>query len=187
MSDMSDRIPDLIKIGAIPSEYGQKLHTDVIDPVTFSQRRVRFTLSRVAGFLHSNSKITLAVTPQAGVAKGFYPLNVGVSQLIKNAQLTIGNNTVCSIDDYNNFHQYQSMFISNEDNKEREQYLSQRCIAHMPVYDDRTANVTDKPPNSAKTIGIDVGRNPVVPAAGGAGAFELLPFMEQDGIICTDH
>ena len=187
MSDMSyqtsggDRIPDLIKIGAIPSEYGQKLHTDVIDPVTFSQRRVRFTMSRVAGFLHSNSKITLAVTPQAGVAKGFYPLNVGVSQLIKNAQLTIGNNTVCSIDDYNNFHQYQSMFISNEDNKEREQYLSQRCIAHMPVYDDRTENVTDKPPNSAKTIGIDVGRNPVVPAAGGAGAFELLPFMEQDG------
>jgi len=177
----SDRIPDLIKIGAIPSEYGQKLHTDVIDPVTFSQRRVRFTMSRVAGFLHSNSKITLAVTPQAGVAKGFYPLNVGVSQLIQTAQLTIGNNTVCSIDDYNNFHQYQSMFISNEDNKEREQYLSQRCIAHMPVYDDRTADVTDKPPNSAKTIGIDVGRNPVVPAAGGAGAFELLPFMEQDG------
>ena len=180
MSD-SDRIPDLIKIGAIPSSYGQKLHTDVIDPVTFSQRRVRFTLSRVAGFLHSNSKVTLAITPQAGVAKGFYPLNVGVSQLIKTAQLTIGNNTVCSVDDYNQFHAYQSMFISNEDNKEREQFLSQRCIAHMPVYDDRTENTTDKPPNSAKRIGIDVGRYPVVPAAGGVGAFELLPFMEQDG------
>ena len=180
MSD-SERIPDLIKIGAIPSSYGQKLHTDVIDPVTFSQRRVRFTLSRVAGFLHSNSKITLALTPQAGVAKGFYPLNVGVSQLIKNAQLTIGNNTVCSVDDYNQFHAYQSMFISNEDNKEREQFLSQRCIAHMPVYDDRTENTTDKPPNSAKRIGLDVGRYPVVPAAGGVGAFELLPFMEQDG------
>ena len=27
---MDDRIPDLIKIGAIPSEFGQKLHTDVI-------------------------------------------------------------------------------------------------------------------------------------------------------------
>ena len=176
-----DRIPSLIKIGAIPSSYGQKLHTDVIDPVTFSQRRVRFTLSRVAGFLHSNSKVTLAITPQAGVAQGFYPLNVGVSQLIKNAQLTIGNNTVCSVDDYNQFHAYQSMFISNEDNKEREQFLSQRCIAHMPVYDDRTENTTDKPPNSAKRIGIDVGRYPVVPAAGGVGAFELLPFMEQDG------
>ena len=180
MSD-SDRIPDLIKIGAIPSSYGQKLHTDVIDPVTFSQRKVRFTLSRVAGFLHSNSKVTLAITPQAGVAQGYYPLNVGVSQLIKTAQLTIGNNTVCSVDDYNQFHAYQSMFISNEDNKEREQFLSQRCISHMPVYDDRTENTTDKPPNSAKRIGIDVGRYPVVPAAGGAGAFELLPFMEQDG------
>ena len=176
-----DRIPDLIKIGAIPTEFGQKLHTDVIDPVTFSQRRVRFTLSRVAGFLHSNSKITLAVTPLATVAKGFYPLNVGISQLIQTAQLTIGNQTVCSIDDYNQFHAYQSLFISNEDNKEREQFLSQRCIAHMPVYDDRTADVVDKPPNSAKKIGIDVGRNPVVAPAGGAGTFELLPFMHNDG------
>jgi len=175
------RIPDLIKIGAIPSTYGQMLHTDVIDPVTFSQRRVRFTLSRVAGFLHSNSKITLAAIPKAGVETGYYPLNVGISQLIQSAQLTIGNNTVCSVEDYNNFHSYQSLFISNEDNKEREQYLSQRCIAHQPVYDDRTANVTDKPPNSAKKIGLDVGRNPVVAAAGGAGAFELLPWMHHDG------
>ncbi len=176
-----DRIPDLIRIGAIPSEYGQKLHTDVIDPVTFSQRRVRFTLSRVAGFLHSNSKITLAVTPLATVANGFFPINVGISQLIQNAQLTIGNETVCSIDDYNQFHAYQSLFISNEDNKEREQFISQRCISHMPVYDDRTAGVADKPPNSAKKIGIDVGRNPVVPAAGGAGTFQLLPFTSIDG------
>ena len=44
-SDVSaDRIPDLIKVGAIPSSYGQMLSTDVIDPVTFSQNRVRFTL-----------------------------------------------------------------------------------------------------------------------------------------------
>ena len=51
-----DRIPDLMKIGQIPTSYGQTLTTDVIDPVTFSQKRVRFTLQRVAGFLHSNSK-----------------------------------------------------------------------------------------------------------------------------------
>ncbi len=176
----SDRIPDLIKIGAIPSSYGQMLHTDVIDSTTFSQRRVRFTLSRVAGFLHSNSKITLGITPLTS-ATAFYPLNIGISNLIQNAQLTIGNQVVCSIDDYSEFHSYQSLFISNEDNKEREQYLSQRCIAHKPVYDDRTADVTDKPPNSAKQIGLDVGRNPVVPDAGGAGAFELLPWMKHDG------
>ena len=172
----TDRIPDLIKIGAIPSEYGQMLHTDVIDPVTFSQNRVRFTLSRVAGFLHSNSKVTLAVTPLT-TTTAFYPLNIGVSNLIKSAALRIGNQTVCEIDDYDQFHAYQSMFISNEDNKEREQFLSQRCISHKPIYDDRTANTTDKPPNSAKKVGLDVGRNPVVAAAGGAGTFQLLPFQ----------
>jgi len=176
-SDISDdRIPDLIKIGAIPSEYGQMLHTDVIDPVTFSQNRVRFTLSRVAGFLHSNSKVTLAVTPLT-TSTAFYPLNIGVSNLVKSAALRIGNQTVCEIDDYDQFHAYQSMFISNEDNKEREQFLSQRCISHKPIYDDRTANTTDKPPNSAKKVGLDVGRNPVVAAAGGAGTFQLLPFQ----------
>jgi hypothetical protein len=179
-SDVSaDRIPDLIKIGAIPSEYGQMLHTDVIDPVTFSQNRVRFTLQRVAGFLHSNSKITLAVTPLTTTG-AFYPLNIGVSNLVQHARLSVGNKTVCEIDDYTHFHQYQSLFISNEDNKEREQFLSQRCINHKPIYDDRVANVTDKPPNSAKKIGLDVGRNPVVAAGGGAGTFELLPFMKHN-------
>jgi hypothetical protein len=175
----ADRIPDLIKIGAIPSSYGQMLHTDVIDPVTFSQNRVRFTLQRVAGFLHSNSKITLAVTPLTSTT-AFYPLNIGISNLVSTARLTIGNQTVCEVSDYSHFHQYQSLFTSNEDNKEREQFLSQRCIAHKPIYDDRTANTTDKPPNSAKKVGLDVGRNPVVASGGGAGAFELLPWMHHD-------
>jgi hypothetical protein len=73
----SDRIPDLIKIGAIPSSYGQMLHTDVIDPVTFSQNRVRFTYKELLDFLHSNSKITLAVTPLTSTT-AFYPLNIGI-------------------------------------------------------------------------------------------------------------
>lgn len=179
-SDVSqDRIPDLIKVGAIPSSYGQKLHTDVIDPTTFSDNRCRFTLQRVAGFLHSNSKVTLAVTPLT-TSTAFYPLNIGISNLVKNAALRIGNQTVCEVDDYDQFHAYQSLFVSNEDNKEREQFLSQRCIAHKPVYDDRTADTTDKPPNSAKKVGLDVGRNPTVPAAGGAGTFQLLPFQLHD-------
>lgn len=171
-----DSIPDLIKIGAIPSSYGQMLHTDVIDPVTFNQNRVRFTLQRVAGFLHSDSKVTLAITPLT-TTRAYYPLNIGISNLIQSAALRIGNNTVCEIDDYQHFHSYQSLFVSNEDNKEREQYLSQRCINHQPIYDDRTADTNDKPPNCAKKVGLNVGRNPVVPAAGGAGTFQLLPWM----------
>ena len=179
-----DAIPDLLKVGAIPSSYGQTLTTDVIDPVTFSQNRVRFTLSRVAGFLHSNSKITLAVTPLTSTT-AFYPLNIGVSNLIQSAALRIGNKTVCEIDDYTHFHQYQSLFISNEDNKERELFLSQRCINHGCVYDDRAAGVADNTVNSAKKIGIDIGRNPTVPAAGGAGAFKLFPHMFYDAASAT--
>jgi len=171
-----DTIPSLIKIGAIPSSYGQMLHTDVIDPTTFNQNRVRFTLQRVAGFLHSDSKITLAITPLT-TTRAYYPLNIGISNLIQSAALRIGNKTVCEIDDYQHFHSYQSVFVSNEDNKEREQYLSQRCMNHQPIYDDRTANATDKPPNSAKKVGLNVGRNPVVAAGGGAGSFQLLPWM----------
>lgn len=172
----SDRIPSLINIGEIPSSYGQNLHTDVIDPVTISQRRARFTLSRVAGFLHSESRITLGIVPKTN-ARAYYPLNVGVSNVIKSAQLIIGQESVCSIDDYSHFHQYQSMFVSNENNKEREQYLSQRCISHAPVYDGSVNDATDKPMNSAKSVGLDLGRNPIVNETDDTGAMQLLPFQ----------
>jgi len=178
-----DRIPDLMKIGQIPTSYGQTLTTDVIDPVTFSQKRVRFTLQRVAGFLHSNSKITLGVTPKT-TTRAFYPLNIGVSSLIKSAQLLVGNKQICSIEDYGHYHAYQSLFVSNENNREREQYLSQRCINHQPYYEDRAPGAghfdpADDTPNSASRYGLGLGRNS---AHDGAGALpmQLLPFQVHD-------
>jgi len=175
------RIPDLIKIGEIPSSYGQTLTTDIIDPVTFNQNRCRFTLQRVSGFLHSNSKITLAVTPLT-TASAFYPVSIGVANLIRTATLTIGSQVVCSVDDFASFHSYQSLFITNENNKEREQYLSQRLINHDMIPQCRAvADITDIPPNSAATYGLSNGRNPVVNTTTGAGAFELLPFQQHDG------
>tara|TARA_R110000765_G_scaffold24573_3_gene61449 strand:+ start:1541 stop:3022 length:1482 start_codon:yes stop_codon:yes gene_type:complete len=175
----SDRIPDILKMGEIQSDFAQSLHTDVIDAVTISQQRARWTLSRVAGFLHSDSKITLGIKPLT-TTQAFYPLNVGVSNLIQSATLTIGQEVVCSVDDYSDFHAYQSMFVTNENNKEREQYLSQRCMSHGPHYDNRIANVTDKPPNSAKKVGLDLGRNSVVNIANDVGATQLLPFQFND-------
>ena len=174
----TDRIPNLIKIGEIPSSYGQSLITDIIDPTSISDSRCRFTLQRVAGFLHSNSKITLAVTPTQN-ARAYYPLNIGISSLIKSAELTIGGKTVCSVQDYNHFHTYHSLFVSNEDQKEREQFLSQRCINHQPIYHDRSVSTVDDPPNSAPKVGLDNGMNPTV--AAGVGAFTLLPFQVNDG------
>ncbi len=176
---VEDRIPDLMKIGQIPTSYGQTLTTDVIDPVTFSQKRVRFTLSRVAGFLHSNSKITLGVTPKTN-SRAFYPLNIGVSSLIKSAQLIVGNKQICAIEDYGDYHAYQSLFISNENNKEREQFLSQRAINHSPIYEDLVFGKTaDDTPNSASEYGLGLGKNPVVSAAG-AHPMQLLPFQIHD-------
>lgn len=170
----ADQIPDLIKIGAIPSEYGQFLHTDIIDPTTFNQQRMRFTLSRVAGFLHSKSKITLAVTPLTNT-QAFYPLNVGISQLIRSAELRVGNKTICQVDDYATFHAYQSLFITNENNKEREQFLSQRMINHMPLYDNERQ--ADDTPNAASRVSLDYGKNPVVDTGTDAQTFSLLPFQ----------
>jgi hypothetical protein len=175
------KIPDLMKIGSIPSTTAQTLTTDVIDATTISQQRCRFTLQRVAGFLHSNSKVTLGVVPVAGTARAFYPLNIGVSNLVKSAELKIGQKTVCSTMDYSEFHSYQSLFISNENNKEREQFLSQRCISHAPIYDSRATNAAANPVNSATKVGLDLGRNPVVNDANDVGAFQLLPFQTNDG------
>ena len=175
----SDRIPDILKMGEIDSDFNQVIHTDVIDPVTISQDRARFTLSRVAGFLHSDSKITLGITPLT-TADAFYPLNVGVSNLIQTATLTIGQEVVCSVSDYSDFHAYQSVFVTNDSNKEREQYLSQRCMSHAPHYDNRMAGVVDKPPNSAKKIGLDLGRNATVNIANDVGATDLFPFQFND-------
>tara|TARA_R110000868_G_scaffold58431_2_gene180548 strand:+ start:6909 stop:8459 length:1551 start_codon:yes stop_codon:yes gene_type:complete len=177
----SARIPDLIKIGAIPSTTAQNLTTDVIDATTISQQRCRFTLQRVAGFLHSNSKITLGIVPDAANARAFYPLNVGISNLVKSAELKIGQKTVCAVDDYSSFHSYQSIFISNENNKEREQFLSQRCVSHAPIYDSRVVNASANPVNSATKVGLDLGRNPVVDDATDIGEFQLLPFQTNDG------
>ena len=175
------KIPDLIKIGAIPSTTAQTLTTDVIDATTISQQRCRFTLQRVSGFLHSNSKITLGIVPVAGNARAYYPLNVGISNLVKSAELKIGQKTVCSVDDYSSFHSYQSLFISNENNKEREQFLSQRCVSHAPIYDSRAVNAAANPVNSATKVGLDLGRNPVVDDTTDVGAFQLLPFQLNDG------
>ncbi len=176
----SDAIPDLVKIGAIPSEYGQSLTTDIIDAATISQRRVRFTLSRVAGFLHSKSKVTLSVVPQTN-SSGYYPVNIGVSQLIKSAELLVGNKTICAVEDYATFHAYQSQFITNENNKEREQYLSQRLINHKSVY-EVGASAGDNTPFGAAKYGLDIGLNPTA-AGGGVGAqtFKLHPFQLHDG------
>ena len=146
------RVPNLMRLGEISTDMAQIVTTDVIEPTVFSQSFCRFTLDRRVGFLHSNSKITLSLIPDGtDTQKGYFPLNIGVGSLIQSCRLMIGQKVVSSVEDFAHFHGYQSMFLTNENNKEREQYLSQRMIAHKQSPTDLNT------PRVANKIGIDNG------------------------------
>ena len=96
-----NNVPDLVKIGSIPSNLQMDYDTTVYEPVTKSQNFIRFQIDN-KGILHSNSKLT--ITMEAGIAeKSFFPLGVGVNSLIERATLKCGGKTLSEIDDWNHY------------------------------------------------------------------------------------
>lgn len=123
-------IPDLVKIGTIPSDTAIDVATEILEPVSFSQSECRFVLSN-KGILHSNSRITFAgdgLTQDApGVGKDvFLPANIGIASILQRVRLTVGGKTISEIEDFNHYYAYESMFIPPETNKEREQVFTGR-------------------------------------------------------------
>lgn len=139
-------IPDLLRVGAIPSNQSAHIDTDILEPVIFTDSFIRFQLVN-KGFLNPYSRVCLQLenisASSASNTRSFLPLNVGVGALIQNATLKIGTKTICETDDFNQFHAYKSMFLSNETNKEREQYLSSRVMSNQQFYRDKT-NICDE-------------------------------------------
>ena len=131
-------IPDLLRVGSIPSNQSAMIDTDILEPVIFSENFIRFQLVN-KGFLNPFSRITFQLdnvsASSASNVRSTLPLNIGVHSLISNATLKIGTKTICELADYNYYQAYKSMFLSNETNKEREQYLSSRGMSHSQVYD----------------------------------------------------
>ena len=126
----ASNVPDLIKVGAIQSNMSMDITSDVLDPIVINQNNCRFVLTN-KGYLHDGSRITLSVKGNASTTSGaFFPLGVGVHSLIRRATLSIGGNTISEIDDYNHFKAFESIFLSNEINRDREAYMSGRQIAH---------------------------------------------------------
>ena len=153
-------VPDLVRIGTMPSNTEISIETDVLDPVIHTQNFCRFQLQN-KGILHSHSKIVLRMKPGVDAdSNGFFPLNVGVHSLIQRCSLRIGTKTVCEIDDFNHYIGYKSMFLSNEHQKQREQYVSGRMISHKPYMDDGIAFMGGSSDVSAPTVGIDIGVAP---------------------------
>jgi len=131
-------IPDLLRVGSIPSNQEATVDTDILEPVVFSQSFVRFQLVN-KGFLNPYSRITFSLEAGAGTnARSFLPIGTGVGAIVKNVTLKIGNQTIQEISDFSDYYAYKSLFVNNEIQKEREQYLSGRGVAHQQFYDDTT-------------------------------------------------
>jgi hypothetical protein len=153
-------IPDLMKIGTIPVNTVQEVETAILDPVVKSDTFCRFVLDN-KGLLHSHSKIEIGL--KNATEDSFLPLSAGVYGFIKRVALKIGNQTICEIDEFNHYASYRSMFVSNENQKEREQMTTGRCISHKVAYTDRT-DASKKSPANVITGGgeDDTGSNGIV-------------------------
>ena len=127
------QIPDLLKIGSIPTNMAMDVDTDVLDPVVNTGTFVRFVLQN-KGILHSHSKIQFGFNDPG--ADAWLPLNIGASSLIQRATLRIGNQTICEIDDFANFTSYRQMFMSPEAVRERLQYTTGQSSSKRIAYND---------------------------------------------------
>jgi len=144
----ASQIPDLVRIGSIPTDTAINVQTDILDPVIFSEREARFVLDN-KGILHSNSRITFSTdgdtAADAGAdahARAFFPANVGVHSLIQRAALRVGTKTVCEIEDYAHFAAYETTFLPPDTIKEREGVMSGRFMSIAPTLQERSAAFT---------------------------------------------
>ncbi len=152
-------VPDLVRIGQIPTNTAIDIETDVLDPVVHSDTFCRFQFQN-KGILHSNSKIVLRV--KANASTGFVPVGVGIYSLIQRAALRVGTKTICEIDDFNHYMGYKSMFLSNEHQKQRETYTTGRRVAHKPYYFEDDGNndfqgSERELQDTAQRLGLDLG------------------------------
>jgi len=151
-------VPDLLKIGAIPSNIAMTVETGILDPVVQNDNFIRFNMKR-SGFLHSNSKLVLSMnkkdlaTWQALNHHTMLPASVGIGSVIERVRLLSGNTVIQEIQDWGELHAYRSMFISNENNKEREQYTTGRLTSMNFEWEDSDALDTYNGTDTAATTG----------------------------------
>lgn len=148
MSYSSDdgSIPDLISLSKIPVNFEQQIETDLLEPVVFNQGSssqdgfCRFTLQNKA-FLHSHSKLFLSVEAGTGVRSGYFNPVTGIGQVVKKAVLKIGNKTLNEVTSWDSLHAVKSSLIKNENNVEREMYMTGRFMNHKFQYAEGSKDV----------------------------------------------
>jgi len=157
-----EMIPEFMKLDQIPVDYVQQLETDLLEPVVqlegsaTREGQCRFELQN-KGFLHSHSKLFVSLIPSVNGngSAAFLPQNIGIGSLIQSATLKVGNQVLNEISDWQYLHMIKSAQIDNEYQRNREQYVTGRCINHGFIFRDST---TANSPVFAKSYGLDNGR-----------------------------
>lgn len=191
-------VPDLIKLDDIPENFLQRVETDLLETSVFQAASAtrggfaRFELAQ-KGFLHSHSKILLSLVPPAG--QGGYallPANIGIASLIDRAVLKVrkSGQVINDIQDFGHFHAIKSCQISNETNREREQYMTGRIMNKDFKYyfDDGAANEAIFNKDLSYGYGLDNGRDYTGTGAARGEAQQglTMPFAQIDAAAPTE-
>lgn len=191
-------VPDLIKLDNIDPNFLQHVETDLLETSTFQEATATatgfasFNLAQ-KGFLHSHSKILIGLVPSA--AGQMYPANIGVASLIDRAVLKVrkSGQVINDIQDFGHFHAIKSTQISNETNREREQYMTGRIMnkEFKHHYDGgAVAAKTEYDPARSLGYGLDNGREysqAAIGAVRGIGQNGLLqPFAQMTNAAAAE-
>ena len=189
MAPAEQMVPDLIRLDQVKNNFLQHVETDLLETSTFQEATASatgfasFNLAQ-KGFLHSHSKLLLGVVPSA--AGQYYPVNIGVASLIDRAVLKVrkSGQVINDISDFGHFHAIKSCQISNETNREREQYMTGRIMNKEFKHHSDTGATTLYNPDLSEGYGLDNGReygtNAGRPAGRGIGqAGTIQPFANM--------
>ena len=152
-------IPEILKTGSLSTTTAGETYTEVLEPVTFSESSCRFTL-KGEGILNHSSKLVLGIDTNASVTRALFPPNVGIGSLIKRATLKVGGKTICETDDWNHLQAMKSVFITSQNNKEREVYMSSRCMNHEFAYKTSNASSASNSDSEASKYTLSYGQYP---------------------------
>lgn len=120
MSRSGVMMPALLRTTPLERPENQRLETDLLYPVAFSQSSTKFVFDR-KGILDSNSQIKFRVmckrTDGAAFGAGevcYFPTATGAAAAIQNAYLEIGGRRVATLQDVGHYATWKRLHWSNE-------------------------------------------------------------------------
>jgi len=153
-------VNDITKTGGIVTSTAQRVETEVLLPVTFNDSAqsstCRFSLKN-EGVLNHSSKLVIGLKDNAAVDRAFFAPHIGVDQVISSCRLSIGGKTVCETQSWDKLQMLKSSFISQTQNLEREQYMSQKNMVNAFRYDRSHGTFADNSVTDAENYHVNPG------------------------------